>query len=481
MIRIIFLISFVFVSSSLVFSDDDLAQTNPLYSDYNTYIKATNVLELVSVGNATANVKVSFYQIDGTFQKAVRVDVPSLSQLDLDVNTLVGKNNTYGIMKIEFNNSTAKLQGRTSIYRLEDSGSDYSFAYALPLRTPLTGTNYITSNTYDPQGRGFVVPNWVTLTNLAETTETYTYNTYDQSGSLLRTQAITLAPFQRIDVEGNVGTAEQVFLNEIVPPNSTVPYLANVIRYASNTKPGGNFSSYLYAMPIFASAGSGATQFMPISNQSADCYQQSNWVEVLNVDSSSANFVLNFRKEDGTSVGSTNFALQGKEQYHFNADTLLDLKAGKFGMVSLEPVVGNKIVAQSVVYYHDCKSNNLQAAYNVSGIDPSTLSPYVSSFNRFLSMENELFVLNASGASRTIGLTLRESGNTIHTSSASIPLFGTINKSLNATTFGTSPDTYGIIQVTNSVSSPLTGYNLRVRKTGTGGKTIDYAVPIPLR
>ena len=481
MIRLIFLICFIFVNSGLVFSDDDLSRTSPLYSEYNTFIKATNVLELVSVGTSTANVKVSFYQIDGTFQKAVRVDIPALSQLDLDVNTLVGKTNTYGIMKVEFNNSTAKLQGRTSIYRLEDAGTDYSFAYALPLRTPLMGTNYLTSNTYDPQGRGFVVPNWVSLTNLAETSEIFTYNIYDQSGSLLRTEAITLAPQERRDVAGNIGSQEQVFLNEIIPPTSTTPYLASVIRYASNTKPGGNFSSYLYAMPIFASSGAGATQFMPISNQSGDCYKQSNWVEVLNVDTSTANFVLNFRKEDGTSVGSTNFALQAKEQFHFNADTLLDLKNGKHGMVSLEPVVGDKIVAQSVVYYHDCKSNVLQSAYNIAGKTPSSLSPFVSSFNRFLSMENELFILNASGTARTVGLTLRESGNTIHTSSFSIPFYGTTNKSLNASTFGTSADTYGIIQVTSSVSTPITGYNLRVRKTGTGNKTIDYSVPVELR
>lgn len=463
------------------YSDDELSRTTPLYSEYNTYLKATNVLELVSTGTGEASVKVSFYQIDGTFQKAVRVYVPSLTQLDLDVNTLVGRADTYGLMKVEFNNATAKLQGQTSIYRLEDAEDDYSFAYALPLRAPLTGSTYLTSNTYDPQGRGFVVPNWVSITNVSESAEVFTYNIYDQGGALLSTESITLGAQERRDVSGSVGTGERVFLNEIVPSSVTTPYLANVIRYASNTKPGGKFSSYLYAMPVFASGGSDSMRFMPISNQSGDCWTQTNWVETLNVGTSSATFSLNFRKESGASVGSASYILQSKEQFHFDASTQLALKNGEFGMVSLEPETGAKIVSQSVVYYHDCKSNNLQSAYNVRGIAPSSISPFVSSFNRFLGMENELFILNTSGSARTVELTLRESGNTIHNSSSSIPLYGTSNQSLNEDTFGTSPDTYGVIQVDTNTVTPVTGYNLRVRKTGTDNKIIDFTMPVELR
>jgi hypothetical protein len=463
-------------------AEDPLDESSPLYTEYNTFIDASNFLELISVGSDQVNAKISFFKIDGTFQKAIRVYIDPQTQVDLDVNTLVGVKNTYGVVKIEFNNNNpnARLQGRMSVYRVEDSGADFSFAYALPLRTALTGATSVTSNTYDPQGRGFVVPNWLSITNLSAATETFVYSIYDQAGVLLSSQALTLAANERRDLAGSFGNGEAVFLNEIVPNNPAAEYLAGVTRYASNTKPGGAFNSYLYAMPVFARPGTGVTQYMPIFNRSADCWQQTNWVEVLNVSSSSATVTLNFRRKDGNLINSTNATLAPRGQFHFNASAILDLADQEIGSVSVATDTPSSAVSQSVVYYHDCKTDALQAAYNIAG-NTASEAPLAGSFNRFIDIENELVTFGTAGLTRPVQLTLREGGEQIHSSSSDLGSLATDLKFLNAPEFGTVADTYGLIGLDSDLPYLFMSYNLRVRKTGDGKKVVDFVVPIPVR
>jgi len=46
-----------------------------------------------------------------------------------------------------------------SNYRLNPDGQSYSFAFAKELRNPTQGVTYASSNSIDPQGSGFLVPN----------------------------------------------------------------------------------------------------------------------------------------------------------------------------------------------------------------------------------------------------------------------------------------------------------------------------------
>ncbi len=461
----------------------DISGESPLYTEYNTYIKAQNFLELVSVGSAQVNAKVSIYKIDGTFQKAVRVYIDPLTQTDLDINTLVGKTNTYGLIKIEFNNSNpnARLQGRMSVYRLNDNdSSSYSFAYALPLRQPLTGTTFETSNSFDPQGRGYVVPNWVSVTNLAATTEQFTHNLYDQAGNLVTSTTFTLPPNARRDLSGGHESGEAVFINEIVPTDSSAEYLSSLIRYSSNTLPGGTFRGYTFAMPVFARAGTAAEQFLPISNRVGDCYTQTNWVEVANVSSSVSTVLLSFRDKNGLLFSTTSVPLQPLSQYHFNAGSLLANRGSDLGLVAVSADIANSIVAESVVYYHDCSANSLQTGYNIQG-DTAPEVPLVGSFNRFLGMENELTIVGTTGVSRSINLLLRSGGDDIHESTRTVSNFSSLLLNLNDEEFSTSTDTIGVISLDSSRNQSFLAYNLRVRKSGTDGKVVDFVIPTDLQ
>ncbi|MCB0323395.1 MAG: hypothetical protein KDD69_07465 [Bdellovibrionales bacterium] len=461
---------------------DEESMQSPLYTEYNTFIRSQNFLELLAAGSQPVSAKVSFYKIDGTFQKAVRVDLEPQQQVDLDVNTLVGVNDTYGVVKVEFGGASdlRRLQGRMAVYRVNDTDSDFSFAYVLPLRTPLTGRSAATSNTFDAQGRGFVVPNWLSVTNLDDAAQEFTHTRYAQDGSVVDSTTITLNPFERRDIAAGDFSTEGVYLNEIVPTDSTVEYLSSIVRYGSNTLPGGIFRSYTFAMPVFAKNPSGDAQFMPISNQSGDCWTQTNWVEVVNTSSSTVNAELLFRDAAGLTFSTTTTTLAPRSQFHFNASMMLENKNSDVGVVRVSADTAESLIAQSVVYFHDCRRNLLQTAYNIQSNTPNDV-PLIGSFNRFLAQENELRVYGVSGVNRTVELSLNSNTETISTSTFPLSNFAVELFQLNDEQFATTEDTYGTIALDANYDDSMMAYTLRLRKSGADTTKVNFAVPIEAR
>lgn len=462
-------------------AEDDLEQTSPLYTEYNTFIGTANFLELLSTGSGTVSAKISIYMRDGTFQKAVRVDVPSKTEVDVDINTLVGLTNTYGVVKVEFNNGNggARLQGRMSLYRVNSDGQTFSFAYSLPLRAPITNTSYTTGNTFDAQGRSFVVANWVSITNLDPASQTFTYKRYDQAGTLLTTQNVTLGSNERFDLSGGHESGENVFLNEIIPPTSTTPYLSAVVRYASNSTTG-LASSYAFAMPVFAKGGSDDELVLPMVNQSGTCFTQTNWIEVVNVANTSNTVDVSFRDKNGAVFSTTTLNLGPRSQFHLYASALLSGRGSDRGTVRLQGSASDSVIGESVVYYHDCRSNRLQTAYNVQADTPRSV-PLSGSFNRFIGIENQLFVAGGLGVPRSVELTLRSGDSVVHDDTFSLSNFAATVLNLNDDSFGTTADTYGLIGLDAASGDQLFGYNLRLRRSGTNNAEVDFAMPIPLR
>ena len=216
--------------------------------------------------------------------------VPAGSEVDVDVNSMIvfacdvlnsgcggfedlsatqnapngfgrpdGVVDTYGLVKLQFDDSdpAQRLLGRMSFYRSNADGKTYSFAFAREFRNPSHGPTYSTSNTYDPQGQGYWVPNWAEIINFASTTQSYTLNIYTQQGKLRSTRRVTLAPLGEFDVQaghefvdssGNI--AEGVFLVEVVPDDAQAEYFLSVSRYSSNAPSGVDPETYNFAFTL---------------------------------------------------------------------------------------------------------------------------------------------------------------------------------------------------------------------------------------
>jgi hypothetical protein len=449
------------------------ALSSPAYSDYNTYLGMTNILELVSVGTRSVEALVSVYKLNGARTARVNVTIEPGQQQDLIINDLIeNRTDTYGVVKIEFNSeySTVELIGRMSYYRLNSDGVTYSFAFSRQLNEPSTGTTYASSNSFDPQGRHYLVPNWLQVTNVSNDARGFTVALYDQNGALVRSEAITLNSYERRDFAAGHEQGEGVYLNEVVPSDPTTQYVAAVTRYGSNSVPGSHIQNYAYAFALDTKNGTGVDQFSIIANQEDNCFTQSNWVEVTNVAPTAATATLSFYTYQGQLAGSSAVTLGSKAQFHFNGAALIDERT--YGSVKISSDTADALVAESVVYVHGCNTNLLQTAYVLPAVVPAAEYPMYGSYNRFLEMQNDLLVVNVSAYRRGFDLTLRSGGTQLYSNSVYSNSLAVTQLNLNGTVYGTVADTYGTIEIDSVNPASFIAYNMRSRMNPAG--TVDF-------
>jgi hypothetical protein len=165
----------------------------------------------------------------------------------------------------------------------------------------------------------------------------------------------------KVDVSSGHELGQGVYLNEIIPGDSSAHYLASVTRYASNALSGSDVRDYSYAMSASAKPGSGDEQFALIERRSGNCFEQSSWVEVANVGNSPATATLTFYDQTAHNRGVGSAIIQPKAQFHFNGGIMIP--EGDTGWVRIQTDTPGALVAQSAVYFHSCNSNTLETAY----------------------------------------------------------------------------------------------------------------------
>lgn len=458
------------------------ALESPAYGQYNTFVRSQNFLELVSAGTESIDVRVTVFRITGGVRAVEKFTLAPREQIDVDINAMVGLINTYGIVRVEFddNDPDKRLIARMSVYRPDLNGETYSFAYSKDLRNPDRLTTYATANSIDAQGRGFLTPNFAQIVNLSDDARDFTHNVYDQSGTLRSSALITLAHFERRDLEAGHQFGEGVFINEFIPASATTDYVATVTRYGTDSEPDDPFPDYRFAMPVDAKAGDTSDQFLPTMNMSESCWQQTNWVEVVNVATVPITATLSFRDEAGTFIGSDEITLAAKSQFHFNASGILNVAGAELGSVRVSTTIANSLIAQSAVYYHSCNSNSLQSAFSMPST-PRIEDPLIGSFNRFLGIENQLLIVGATTGARQVDIELVSGGELIFDEVRTSKGFSVLDLRLNDEEFGTSADTYGTINVDATQTDSVLGFNIRVRKSGPDNREIDFAIPTLLR
>lgn len=456
---------------------------SPIYSDYNTFLGMVNILELVAAGDVAVSGAVSAYRLDGALIARLPIFIEPGKQLDVIVNDLIGRqSDTYGVLVIDYNYLATDLEGRITYYRPNASGSSYSFSFSRALDRPLTGTTYAIGNSFDANGMGFLVPNWFQVVNLAPTAKSFTINLYDQAGMLLSTRSTTINQFERRDFSAGHDLGRGLFLVEVVPGDPAAEYSAAITRYGWNIVPGGTPRDFSYAISLDAKAGSTADVFSLTSNQRAGatnstvCFRQSNWIELVNVASVPATFTASFFDSIGNPLSAQTISLPAKGQVHLSASNILEAAARgrEFGVARVSTDTPQSILAQSTVYYQNCRDFRVQTVY-ATLLKTPTMSPIAGSYNRFLKMENNLLVVGTTAEARSIDFDLFFEGMPIFMEQFTLPIFGVVSRNLNdEDTFATMADSYGTISLDSSETATFLGYTLRTRKNADG-VTLDFA------
>ena len=411
--------------------DPDEPLQSPASTKFNTFLGQRNYVELINQGEQEKIVQVKIYNLFGELMIQEDRSVPAKSQLDVDINNMVqracdiinvssctefedlsatesqpnglgfpdGVVDTYGLVVLEFNDSdpNEQLLGRVSFYRPNPDGSSFSFAFARQFLNPSYGTTYAMSNTYDPQGLGFFVPNWAEVINFTTSTKNFSLNIFNQSGELVDSQSFSLPAFGERDIQAghefldaNGTPIEGVYLVEVIAEDPLSPYLFSVSRYSSNDTSSVTPETYQFAFSLEGSTGFTEDLFAPVSSAISgveglvDAKFVSNWIEIANVDEESAAVTVFVKDSEGTIVGEQPISLAPKAQFHIQASALL--KFADSGSVEIRS--NRKVIAQSMSYVHG-EGNETETGFASQARQRGRTSQ-AGSINTFLQMQDVL-------------------------------------------------------------------------------------------
>ncbi len=453
---------------------------SPTYAGYNTYLNQYTFVELASAGTATINATVTVYDDQGVVLDVINATIPPLGQVDLNVSEVVAQSDQYGIIKVEYNvdDEGVDLSGRISHYSLAPDGQSFEFAYSRELRPTVRGVTYATGNTMDPKGGGFPIYNWMEIYNVEDVGQGFKYKLYDQDGNQVGdTQSFIIPPYGRWDLQAGHEHGEGVYLAEVIPTDGKRRYLSGITRYGHLHDKNGNFQRYNFSYPINSRPGNGETQYLIVSNQKGGCWSQSNWVEVANVRNKTVVATLRFRDSDGVDIGETEVPLRPMGVQHVNASGMLPL--GFNGSVTLSASDAGALVAESVVYFHDCEENEIQSAFSTPGRSAG-YTYQTGSYNHFVDSNNHIRILNVSDDSTDVRLDIRgvDSSQAEHFQTLAPKGMLNINIS-NPNVVALPSDSYGTVSVQSPEENTVLGDNIRIRETVDG--RVDFVVPSAMR
>jgi hypothetical protein len=447
--------------------------TSPTYTLWNGFLSMINILELINPStSASMTVHLSLYNINGNLAHTQSISLSPGQQQDIIVNELAGFSaDSYGIIKLEY---STPLSGRMSFYKA--NGSQYEFAYSVPLDRTTKGKSILGFNTYQPSTNtsegSYQVFNWLTLVNLEDSPKTFTIRTYDQLGSRVASRIISIPAFGRSDIDGGHGLlgANKVGLHQIRPDDPDGDYIAQIIRYGSKANPGQVAANYAFAFPISSRSGNGQTQVVPISRQ----FKEANWLELLNARNATVPVTVNFHYDSGFSTQKT-YSLPPFSQTHIAIDDTV-LFENERGFASISPSGSHSIVAQSMSYYRD-STGSIQGMFGITSRQ-ALGNTFTGSFNLYLGMDNWVALSNTSSSALSVNLISSSSGGSGATA-VSIPALGSKSINVKATAaLLANADTYGSLRVVPERSNALSADLLRIRPEGTG---VDFAFPTEVR
>ena len=448
---------------------------SPVYALWTGFLNITNILELVNVSEeSTAVARVELYSISGLLKSSTTVSIAPRSQSDLIINDMDGYlGNSYGLIKITY--CGGQLDGRVSYYRLSPAGTGqlYDFVYNIPLMNPQYGEAVLGYNTFqassNPSDIGALAANWLSIINLSSSSQSYSVRRYSMSGTLQASDTLFVGAKARVDLQGGHEDpgANNVGLIKVAPADSTKPYMVINKRFIYR-----NDGSLSAAFPLLGKAGTGRST---ISTLTTTLNAQS-WLEVLNTRDSATDVTVNFRRSDGALLEQVAARLAGNAQVHLDVNSRLGSE--QVGYAEIVPAVANSIIAQNMVYLRDSEGSIL-GMYGSQSREALSGSAF-GSFNLYLRMSNWLKITNPSDSDLSVSLFVYNANGT-RERSISVPARGSIDLGIHeSSTYGTSSDTFGVLQLTPAGGGSLLAELLRIRQDVITG-LVDFAAPTAVR
>ena len=449
----------------------------PVFALWTGFLNIIPILELFNPGNTQITARVSLFRIDGSLGGQLLFNIGSLAQHDVIISDMLGfERDSYGLLRIDY--CGGHLDGRVSYYRPGTNGN-YDFAYSIPLSAPSYGEKSVSFNTMqpslDPAESGNLVANWLTLVNLSQTLKSYSIDRYSLTGSVLGSLEVSIDAGARADIEAgheNPGP-NNVGLLIIRPADDDAPYLANLTRFGYDALPGQPVTAFSFAFPLMSRGGTGRTMYTPLTTT----VNTQNWLEVINTSGAATQAAVRFFRSDGSLIDEVNASLAAHGQQHYDVNARFG--SDQVGFAEIDPSAAESVIAQSMVYMRDPATGRIKAMYGSQAREALGRS-FLGSYNLFLGMYDWLKLINPTASVLNATLVVNSASGANETS-VPIPARGSVDLGLHdGSVYGTSPDTYGVVEVQIPPSASLFSELLRLRMDSTTGQ-VDFAFPTEVR
>ena len=438
---------------------------NPISIPWNSFLEQINIATLRNTCDNTQNLTLSLIDMDGNIQSTQNLIVAANAQIDVILNDLVGFTaDSIGSLEVAYTD-TGCISGFSNRYRIGTAVKN-EFILTVPVASQIMGNSFASFNTFDVSNLGNTIFNWLEITNLDSSPQTFIRNVFDVNGVLLDSVSMVVPANGRRDIEAGHFSAGPSMsgIVEIIPATSaTAKYIARVVRYASNAQGGFDFASVSEAnigtnecSYIQVSTGAGAQPTLVVSN----------------LESAPVAVSINLSQNGSSIPGypvSTVISPNAQEQIVLTGDLI----PGTSAIAEICPNTGDQIRSEVFVSFPDTSTGTISSSIVKQSVQGVCVSESALSYNTFLEQQNWLRI-SSQCETETLDIFIRAydlNGNLLF-EFAEWLLPGTVTEhNLTAPPFNLPSNTYGLIEIAQNpaTAGALVTEIIRIRDSSSLG------------
>ena len=426
-----------------------------------------NVLEHTNHSGSKRKVTSKLYSINGTQLGNKSFYVLAGAQTDLAVHDMAGWTlNSYGkVCSTVTNGASGELDG-SMVYYKTNSTDGYDFAFAMPFISGLTGSQFVTFNTFqpsfDPADAQNLVANWIQITNLETSSQSGTLIYYAQDGTILGKQNVSLPGEARADFSGHQFGPSKVGQVEWRPKQSQSRFQVRNVRYYYDNI--GTANSFDSAFQLGAHKGSGELLVVGVDTRMATAV-----VEVSNTTNSKIAVVVDLFSDAGTKVTSVPITLKAYGSQHVIVDGYITNGLGVATIKSNKP---GSALAVAMEYGRD-SNGGIDFIYGIQA-EQSLGSEMYGTYNTFLGQGCRLIMVNSTEheVTATVSSTRYDGTVVLSGEDLKVPGFGLNEYDICS---ADQANVYGVVKVKALTPNSLTANVVRY------GANRTYRFPTPVR
>ena len=437
-----------------------------------------NFLSIHNTCGVSVDVIVELYNSAGGLESTNNYTVGADEKQDISVDGMGGFSFTdYGLLDVTVTPSGC-VDGEMGLLTFDPTSGDLDNYFSTDLQPTNTGTCWNVFNIFNPSldlaDSNLPTTHWLQISNGDTVARNFTVNRYNFDGSLVSSQAVSIAAKARQDIAAGHedGVANRYGLVEVIPENGTLPYIAQLFRYGTDTTTQAGERMTAFTLADNCMSASATDKYISVSAGAG----AANWLELSNQTGSAQTLTVEVYSNTGGLQATDVFNLGALQSLHYNASQHLGVNES--GMARISSSAGDFLVKSSSYYYRS--DGKISAAYTnmARGLLPTVGE---AAYNTYLDQINWLRMYNPTGSTVNVQIeAYNASGTLIGTQNVSLAAERGLDFGINSA-FSLGAGVVGKLVITPSTNNSIIADVVRVRYADPTFTTVAEVISTPVR